>query len=76
MSKETPKNKRAINRIDKAISDAEFMQIMGTPVKDFNYVCHTLVALIRRVNRGDAVNDEEFAVAHQNIDLILNPYKK
>ncbi len=56
--------------------DQEFIGMMTVPIKDIYYIFHEIISKMRRLSRDGKLEDYEFAMLHQTVDLILRQYQK
>ena len=55
----------------KKISQKEFESVVIGHTNDITYLFHSVVSMMRRLSRDGKLDDYEFAMLHNTIDLIF-----
>ena len=58
------------------ISQKEFESVVIGHTNDITYLLHSITSLIRRMNRDGKIEDYEFFMLHQTIDMIFKVSSK
>lgn len=56
---------------ERTVSAEEFARAVTGYTGDIEYVIHNAVSMMRRMNRGDQINDWEFSMMHNTIESIF-----
>jgi predicted membrane chloride channel (bestrophin family) len=64
------KNKKIPDK-KKKIDQKEFESVVMGHTNDVTYLLHTMLSLMRRMNRDEKLDDYEFATLHNTIDLVF-----